>query len=376
VFNWRVYKLAGVVDKAPMDFLSRLCALFLVLVAGGRVFAQGPFADPPALMKVDALPLAGEKGKSSQVVIVHDPHATIAFAPQEGPVEAMFKLGFLQATRKPTVKEAWLSLVTTQDVVGIKVYSAPGGISGTRPVVATAVVRSLLEAGLPPNHIVVWDRRLSDLRRAGFVDLADRLGVECAGAEETGYDDKVFYESPILGTLIYGDYELPVKDKPGSGRKSFVSLLVTRRLTKIVNVSPLLVHGEAGVAGNLYSLTMGSVDNTQRFEVDSRRLTTAIPEIYAMEAVGDKVVFSVVDALICQYQGELSAQLHYSTTLDQLRFSKDPVALDVLSIKEIKRQRQATRMPAIPVALDIYANASFLELGAWEERKIEVQNLP
>jgi len=33
-------------------------------------------------------------------------------------------------------------------------------------------------------------------------------------------------------------------------------------------------------------------------------------------------------------------------------------------------------MPAIPVALDIYANASFLELGAWEERKIEVQNLP
>ena len=348
----------------------------VVLAAGGGALAQGPFDDPPALMRVDPLPLAGDKAKGSQVVIVRDPRATIAFAPQAGPIEAMFKLGFLQATHKATLREAWLSLVTTQDLVGLKVYSAPGAISGTRPAVAQAVVRSWLEAGLPRDHIVLWDRRLSDLRRAGFLDLADRLGIECAGAEESGYDDKVFYESPILGTLIYGDYELAIKDRPGTGRKSFVSRLVTRRLTKIVNLSPLLVHGQAGVAGNLYSLTMGSVDNTQRFEVDSRRLTTAIPEIYAMEAVGDKAVFHIVDALICQYQGELSAQLHYSTSLDQLRLSKDPVALDVLSIKEIKRQRQAMHMPAIPAELDIYANASFLELGAWEERKIEVRNLP
>lgn len=355
-------------------FLGLLCALTAILAASGGVLAQGPFEDPPALKPAD--PLVVAKVKSSQVVIVHDPRATMAFAPREGPIEAMFKLGFLEATHTASLREAWLSLVTTQDLVGLKVYSAPGAISGTRPAVAQAVVRSWLEAGLPQNRLVLWDRRLSDLRRAGFADLAARLGIECAGAEESGYDEKVFYESPILGTLIYGDYELAIKDRPGSGRKSFVSRLVTRRLTKIVNLSPLLVHGQAGVAGNLYSLTMGSVDNTQRFEVESRRLTTAIPEIYALEAVGDKGVFHIVDALICQYQGELSAQLHYSTALDQLRFSKDPVALDVLSIKEIKRQRQATHMPVIPVELDIYANASFLELGTWEERKIEVRNLP
>jgi len=52
--------------------------------------------------------------------------------------------------------------------------------------------------------------------------------------------------------------------------------------------------------------------------------------------------------------------LHYSATLNQFRLSKDPVALDVLSIKELDRQRTGASAPSNKTHLDLYENASLL----------------
>ena len=240
---------------------------------------------------------------------------------------------------------AWSSLVTLQDIVGIKVFSTPGPTSGTRPAVVAAIVKGLLDAGLPPKQIVIWDKHLFDLRLAGYVELAERYGIEIAGSADAGYDPKRLYETALLGNLVWGDLEFGKKGED-VGRKSFVSKLLTRRLTKIIQVTPLLNHNLAQVSGNLFSLAMGSVDNSLRFENSAFQLGEAVPEIYALPEVGDRVVLSVVDALICQYQGEERTLLHYSTMLGQLRFSTDPVALDVLSIHELDRQRQRARHPS------------------------------
>ena len=61
--------------------------------------------------------------------------------------------------------------------------------------------------------------------------------------------------------------------------------LLTQSITKIINIAPLLNHNMAGVCGNLYSLAMGSVDNTIRFKFSPDRLATAVPEIYAMASL-------------------------------------------------------------------------------------------
>ena len=236
------------------------------------------------------------------------------------------------------------------------------------------MVEGLLAAGLPPDQIVLWDRRLIDLRLAGFVALAKRLGVRVAGSAEAGYDESAFYETPLLGNLVWGDLEFGSKN-PGVGRKSFVSKLVQGQMTKIINLTPLINHNETGVAGNLFSLALGSVDNAARFEAETDRMARAVPEIYALPALGDRVVLNIVDALICQYQGEERSLLHYSTVLNQLRFSHDPVALDVLSIQELIAQRQATGSPQVRTNLDLYENATLLELGVSDLKKIQVTNL-
>jgi len=286
----------------------------------------------------------------------------------------MVSRAIVRLTGKPTAAEAWGSLVSTQDIVGIKVFSEPGPNSGTRPAVAAAVIEGLLAAGLQTNHIILWDKRQIDLRLAGYVRMARRYGVRVAASTETGYDDDHYYDTPLLGNLVWGDHEFGRKTE-GVGRKSFVSKLVSQQMTRIINVTPLMNHNEAGVTGNLYSLSLGSVDNTTRFESDPDRLAIAVPEIYALPVLGDRVVLNLVDALICQYEGEERSLLHYSTPLNQLRFSRDPVALDALSLVELERQRQDLKAPVVKSRLELYRNASLLELGVSDTNRIRIETI-
>lgn len=341
---------------------SRLCLSFLVLLFWGSdlSFAASDFL-PPA------------QRARARVIIAQDPQAITSFNPSPEKIEELLRRGLTNLTGRSTATSAWQSLVSTQDTVGLKVFSSPGPTSGTRPAVVAAIIQGLLSAGLSPRQIVVWDKHLADLRRSGsgFPELAERYGVRLAGSLEEGYDEKVSYEKALLGKLIWGDHEFG-STRENLGRKSFVSKIVTQKLTKIINITPLLNHNLAGVSGNLYGLAMGSVDNTIRFEFSPDLLASAVPEIYALPELGDRVVLNVVDALICQYQGEEHMHLHYSKMLGQLRFSTDPVALDILSIEELNRQRELAKIPGLPTNFQIYTNASLLEIGVSDLRRIDV----
>jgi hypothetical protein len=190
-----------------------------------------------------------------------------------------------------------------------------------------------------------------------------------------GFDETNFYDKPLLGQLVWGDHEFGRRGD-GVGRKSFVSRLVSRELTKIINIAPLLNHNTMGVSGNLFSLALGSVDNTLRFEADSDRLATAIPEIWALPLLGDRVVLNIMDALICQYEGRQRPLLHYSTTLNQLWFSKDAVALDVLALEEMNRQRQLHDVTIVTNATEVYLNAAIMDLGVNDRSHIQVETVP
>jgi hypothetical protein len=310
----------------------------------------------------------------ARVVIVQNDQATEAYSPREEIVQTMVNHAITSLTGKSGVSEAWLSLVSTQDVVGIKVFSVPGPHTGTRPAVVEAVARGLIDAGLPPQQIVVWDKSDTDLRLAGYFALARKLGIRCAGSARAGYDESVFYDTPLIGNLIWGDLEFDSKTE-STGRKSFVSKLLTRDITKIVNLTPLLNSNDTGVSGNIVSLSLGSVDNTRRFEGDARRLGRAVPEIYALPSLSDRVVLNVVDALVCQYEGGERGMLHYSAVLNELRFSTDPVALDVLSIQELERLRKSAGAMKLKPNMEIYENAALLELGVSDISKIDVERL-
>lgn len=307
----------------------------------------------------------------AKVVVVEDPAATVTFVPQPRVVRGMVDTGLKRFSGKDSSALAWRLMIRPTDTVGIKVFSSPGEIIGTRPVVVAAVVESLLDAGISSERIIVWDKYLHDLRLAGFFELQNRFGIQVRSAADAKWDPSVTYENPLIGKPIWGDHEFGRSGKD-IGRNSYFSKLITEEITKHIVISPLLNHNVAGVSGNLMSLAIGSVDNTIRFESKHQAMAEAVPEIFGHEQIFDRLVLVIVDALICQYQGEENNLLHYSKVLNQLRFSKDPVALDVMSLDQLEAQRKKAGLPHRALPRDLYRNAALLELGIANTRHILV----
>lgn len=335
---------------------------------------------------------------NSRVVKVYSPESVKLFTPQTSVVQSMIEAGLKSLFFKETATEALLSIVSPQDVVGIKVYSLTGAATGSRREVVLALVHFLKQAGVPDSNIIVWDRSLDILRQAGYLEISKEFGFQVAGSVDEGFDKEVSYSSFFPSTLVAGDVEFPLEKRMNQsvlsdeelvkipenhseeqiGRRSFISTLLTKKLTKIILVTPLNHHNQLGVSGHIYSLASGSTDNFLRFESDGFRLSEAVAEVYAMEEVGDKVVLCITDALVAQYRGQSEGLLHYSKSLETLYFSKDPVALDWLSLKLMMRLRSSADRRSLslsifsPAGATLCENASLLELGYADDSKIDL----
>ncbi len=350
--------------------------LIKIRIAITILFLCGAFCRfNPVTSAADAFPLHGTN-ITARIILVQGDSLLDAYLADEKQVESNFDRGLLVLTGQSSVAAAWQSLVKSNDTVGIKVFSAPGPLSGSRPAVVVAIARGLLAAGLPATHIIIWDKHAQDLRAAGFFKLGKRLGVRVAGAADTGYDESTFYlpDSPVIGQLVWGDMEFGKKGD-GVGKKSFVSKLVSKQMTKIISVAPLINENQAGLCGHFFSLALGSVDNTRRFEGDPDRLAVALPEIYALPSVSDRVILHVTDALLAQYQGGPASYLQFSTELDQLWLSHDPVALDTLALKELAHERRSFNAPPAFANYQIYTNAVLLQLGISDPTRFQIEKV-
>jgi hypothetical protein len=312
---------------------------------------------------------------TAQVTVVSDAAATTAFIPEASIVARLVDRGLVGFSGKSTTADAWRAYVSAKDVVGFKVTSGPGPLTGTRLAVVDALVKSLLAAGQKPEQIVIWDRQLSDLEAAGYGDLSRRLGVRLAGAVNSGWEKDKVYESSMYGKLMFGDLEFGKTEKdPSAGRRSHVSKLLTQDLTKIVTVAPVLNHNLAGVNGHLVGLALASVDNAWRFQSETNVIAESVPEICALDDIWQKVAFGVSDALVCQFRGEATTLLHYAIALNELRFSTDPVALDVLALADVENARANSKLEGErPYQTDLFRNAALIELGVADRKAIQIK---
>ena len=336
-----------------------ICALFSALSA-----AETPKTEPPV-----------------RVVMAEAPGAVVNFKPVAATVRALVDRGIKQLAGTNRLDVAWRALLTTNGVyaanelIGIKVAAAGREGGGARVETAAALIESLLAAGLPPRQIVVWDRFAADLEHVGFKALEKRYKVRVAGAAEAGYEATAFYDSPFLGEPAPTDLEFGKKGE-GIGRRSHVTKLLTREITRIINVAPMHVRQRAGVSGHLTGLALDALDNTRRFDRDQNWFEQAVVEILAMPAFDNRVALCVTDALICQYQGEQETLLHYSAALGQVWFSRDPVALDVLAVRELERLRVTAKLPSMQPRMVLYENAALMRHGVNDLKRILVERAP
>lgn len=401
-------------------------------------YSPGARALFTATILLIALAIDAQEIKKSPVLRVRDARATRFFKPIPARVHAMVQAGMRSLSGEKTAAAAWKKYVSPKDTVGIKVNAASGSFSGTRPPVVAAVVEGLLAAGISPGQIIIWDRHLADLKRAGYEILVDKYKVRLAGAQETGYDEWNPYSiSSFRGKLRAGDRLFGQQRFSG---KSHLSRLITQKLTAIICIHSPLYLPRQGAAGHLKPLAMAVVDNVRRFDfspVHYRDAVVAICDRLAfshsaevkprlkrtrpgtelalfplgngdrffyfephskeailpaeafrtaldmavkkeqrqevriltkglvwsqwvlpkgrtvlnMDAWQDAMVahsklrFHVTDALLCQYHHGQESRPDYAAAVNELWFSPDPLALDVLTHQLVEKLRASANLP-------------------------------
>ena len=297
----------------------------------------------------------------------------------------------LAVTGQSSLAAAWGSLAKPTDMVGIKVCANGAPLFSTHPAVVDAIEAGLIEAGVPAQNIVVWDREEKLLKLAGFRARNSRYRLMW---NEKNYDLKAFVTSPISGKLIYGDMlfvskapdifkeRLVASEKEGKKRfvddnlsdQSHISNVLTHVVTKVINVPVLSDHLFCGLSGALFNMTIQNLDNWRRLVQAPINGDPSIPEAYADPRIGEKVVLNVMDGLIALYAGAPVGNANYAIHYGTLYASRDPVALDAVALKKLDQWRLEAQMEPASKTAKYLKTAFAYSLGNADLNRIEVMD--
>jgi len=338
-------------------------------------------------------------------------------------VDRVFAAGLKELTGLKKADDAWASLFSPGDVVGIKVNCVGAPRVSTSPASVNAAIAGLKSAGVKNNDIIVWDRSDRELQRAGFAINRGGSGVRVLGASNVseavvpwveGYDRnayisledgtlkkfrelsrrdftrdgthrEIFNSVTWLWTLVrqgnekakkyeaeirrlYMDYD----DREGIKRiaeevagqfddvtiedeeKSFFANIVTRDITKLVNIAVLKHNEDSGVTWAAKNIALGVTTNKVRFHIDY--CARAIPEILAAPCLRDKMVLHIGEAAKISTVSVAGAQISHD---NRIFFSRDPVALDRIGLDILEEKRRAQGLePIRPIATHVAACAA------------------
>jgi uncharacterized protein (DUF362 family) len=347
-----------------MTKLRKVALVLFCAIASGR--AQGPQPAPTP----------------SIVYAIRNPDAIKQYKTNPRVVREMVNRLVIAATGQPDVAKAWGSLVSPSDRVGIKISAAGGDLFTTHHDVVNAIVDGLAAAGHSRSSIIVWDRSVGGIKDAGYRKGVDGYQVKAIPPHD-GYDPKAILTAPIVGKLVWGDYEfvgdigkMPLlAEADATSNVSHFAKIISSEVDKIINVPVMSVSETNGIAGCIYNMTIPNIDNWRRFAQGSRFGAGSLAEIYANPLIAKKVVFNLMDGLIAQYAGGPQPQPNYAVHNATLYASKDPVALDAVALKKLEEWRKReTLRPVAPVAAYIDV-ASQLGLGNSATNRIEVRNI-
>ena len=318
----------------------------------------------------------------SVVYAIHNPDSIKQYKTNPHVVREMVNRLVMAVTGQSDVSKAWGSLVAPNDRVGIKISAAGGDLFTTHHDIVNAIADGLAAAGHPRSSIVVWDRSLGGIREAGYRPGVDGYQVK-AIAPHDGYDAKATQSAPLVGKLVWGDFEfvgdtgkMPLfADTDATSNVSHFSKIISSEVDKVINVPVMSVSETNGIAGCIYNMTIPNIDNWRRFAQGTRFGAESLAEIYANPLIAKKVVLNLMDGLLAQYAGGPQPQPNYAVHDATLYASKDPVALDAIALKRLEEWRKRGSLRPVGRVAAYIDVASQLGLGNSATNRIEVRNI-
>jgi hypothetical protein len=308
-------------------------------------------------------------------------------------VREMMAQGMRALTGAGATADAWRRFFTPSDVVGIKVNCGgyPHCVSAYEIVAET--VRQLMGIGVPVSQIYLYERFQNQLDEVNYAPHLPE-GVQIVAAERanrytdnSGYDPETYLEGNLFGE---------------EDTRSNMMRLVSKRLTKIINIPNMKDHGATGVTGCLKNIAYGSFSNVARTHQRGKSHTySVVGTLASIEPLRSRTVLQIMDGLRGVWHGGPFARTtKYVFYPRQIMFGTDPVAIDrlLLDIIENKRREQGVlsiwdRSPSSLKMDDTRARdadpnvniiirepghveyASSLGLGVYDRARIKVQDV-
>ena len=249
-------------------------------------------------------------------------------------VREMMARGIRALTGAGTTSDAWRRFFEPSDVVGIKVNCGGYPFCVSAYEIVAEAVRQLTGIGVPVSQIYVYERFQNQLDE---VNYAPHLppGVQIVAAERanrnvdnSGYDPATYLEADLFGE---------------EDTRSNLMRLVSRRLTKIINIPNMKDHGATGVTGCLKNIAYGSFSNVARTHQRGKSHTySVVGALAAVEPLRSRTVLQIMDGLRGVWHGGPFARTtRYVFYPRQILFGTDPVAIDRLLLDIIEEQRRA-----------------------------------
>jgi hypothetical protein len=314
-------------------------------------------------------------------------------AANDAVVREMMAQGMRALTGAGATADAWRRFFTPSDVVGIKVNCGgyPHCVSAYEIVAET--VRQLMGIGVPVSQIYLYERFQNQLDEVNYAPHLPE-GVQIVAAERanrytdnSGYDPETYLEANLFGE---------------EDTRSNMMRLVSKRLTKIINIPNMKDHGATGVTGCLKNIAYGSFSNVARTHQRGKSHTySVVGTLASIEPLRSRTVLQIMDGLRGVWHGGPFARTtKYVFYPRQIMFGTDPVAIDrlLLDIIENKRREQGVlsiwdRSPGSLKMDDTRARdadpnvniiirepghveyASSLGLGVYDRARIKVQDV-
>ncbi len=330
-----------------------------------------------ALAQEESAPAAASPKSIVYSATEHD--SIDGFAENPAVTRRMIDSLVLAVTHERDVGKAWRSLVAPTDRIGIKVATAGRRYFSSHRGLVAAIVSGLEAAGIPRSRVVVWDRLSGNLRAAGFVETPGGYAVHSIDPP-AGFDPKTKVVAPMFGRLIWGDELFHGKssalsqvsfDNHQLSAESHFATILSKEVTKIINVPVFSDESGCGVAGALYNVTVPNIDNNRRFTQAGG--ASSIVDLYGNSQIGPKVVLHILDGLVAQYAGGPGFNPNYAFLHRTLYASKDPVAIDATALRLMEGWRKEARLPPIGAHAEWLQEAQVMGLGQFAEEAIEVR---
>lgn len=206
--------------------------------------------------------------------------------------------------------KAWRKFVDPKAKVAVK-FNGLFRRATTHPQVIKAVTEGLVEAGVKPENITVYDRADKDLRTSGLALKPQGPGVRVLGTGRN-YGPKV-KAGPVATSLSQHLLEADV----------------------LVNLPMLKSHVRCGITGALKN-HLGTVPNAGAFHNDC---CAAIADLNTLAPIKEKTRICIADALYALFDGGPGFRANCRWDYCGVIASVDPVAMDATFDEIITKKR-------------------------------------